>query len=128
MKLSAKLWMYIYWSAQYFAVTLDEITFYTESVIIYYAIYAIAVFINTFIVLAWFLADSKESNYYPKRYFKILVLLFSYIVIPYYLIKVKGWRRAGVAFSKFFVYSLLIVIYFSILDYTEIFRNTLQTI
>lgn len=121
MELSAKSWMHIFWGYQYITLVIDEMTLYSNSIFVY-IYFAISTLAQFFIILYWFLADAKENNYYPTRLFKVLVFIFSFITIPYYLVKIKGWSRAGVSFSKFLIYTIFLLMFYYAADYTGIFR------
>ena len=58
--------------------------------------------IFSLLIFCWFLSDAEDMNYEPSRLLKIAVIFISFISIPYYLIRVKGFGRALLSFLKFF--------------------------
>jgi hypothetical protein len=61
-------------------------------------------FCLSFIMFAWFMADSEEINLRPSYGLKVAIVAFAYLALPYYLIRYKGWSRGVIAIAKFFVY------------------------
>jgi len=90
----------------------------------YYNYYLISTIILTLIAFTWFLADANDLNYTPSTLLKIGVIAAGIFVLPYYIIKFKGWRRSMVSFGKVFVFILLYIGYATIIEY--VYENTIS--
>jgi len=51
-------------------------------------------------IFVWFMADSKSEGHRPSGRFQFWTLALPWFLVPYYLWKVKGWRRALVGYAK----------------------------
>lgn len=63
--------------------------------------------ITMFLILIWFIEDSRNINHQPSMLLKVFVVFFPFIAIPYYLVRYKGWRRTFRSMSVFFGWVLL---------------------
>lgn len=80
--------------------------------------FLITTVVITLSIFAWFLADVHENNFPVGRAMKVFVLALSFIAVPIYLIRYKGWKVAMKSFGKFV---LLFIFYIGILVIQDTF-------
>ncbi len=70
----------------------------------------------TILIFMWFLADSKAIEYKPSRLLKVGVVVLAVVAIPIYLVKSKGYKRAGLSLLKFLVFFIVLSISFFVVE------------
>jgi hypothetical protein len=117
MKKSKKL-MLVFWVT---AILLDLAEFFYASDSSDLNPYAVAsTFVLSFIMFAWFIADADDIRHKPSYGLKLAIVSLSFLAIPYYLIRYKGWGRALLSMTRFV---LILFIYFAVMELLRRYLN-----
>ena len=111
---SSYAFMLSFWAFSFLATPFDHLL---DGLDYYTAYTLVSLGISTFLMFAWFLTDANDINYHPSILFKIGVIVFAFALIPYYLIKNKGWNTSLVSFAKFAVFLVALLIYDEVFQY-----------
>ncbi len=111
---NSTIYMLVFWLAMFIFGYLD---FVFENSKFNGSYYLVSMFISVFFMFVWFIEDSRQINVQPSNTLKILVVAVGFLVIPYYLVKYKGWHKSLISFSKFTGFLLLYIGYLFGVEY-----------